>query len=65
MINPAVESKDCDLRRDFDRRLMLQFRGPVVTSDAGPLAYRERDDVICLSAMADCIFPFSRFLGRS
>jgi hypothetical protein len=58
MTNPAVESKDCDLRRDFDRRLMLQFRGPVVTSDAGALEYQERDDVICLSAMADCIIPF-------
>jgi hypothetical protein len=35
MANPAGESKDEILKLDFDRRLMLQFRGYVVTSDAG------------------------------
>ena len=38
MANPAGESKDEILKLDFDRRLMLQFRGSVVTSDAGLLA---------------------------
>ena len=44
MANPAGESKDEALKLDFDRRVMLQFRGSVVTSDAGLLAYRELDD---------------------
>jgi hypothetical protein len=43
MANPAGESKDEALKLDFDRRVMLQFRGSVVTSDAGLLAYRELD----------------------
>jgi hypothetical protein len=45
MANPAGESKDEALKLDFDRRVMLQFRGSVVTSDAGLLAYRELDGV--------------------
>jgi Transposase DDE domain group 1 len=62
--NPTGETKDCLLRLDFDRRMMLQFRGSVVSSDAGLLAYRELDNVLDLSATAGDLLADSR-IGKN
>lgn len=47
------EARKEALRVDFDSQIKLEFHGANVTSDAGLVAYRELDEALGLTAMAD------------
>ena len=64
MADPTGESVGGALRLDFDLRVMLRFRGAVITSDAGLLAYRELDNAVGLTASAAEMLAYAR-TGRN
>ena len=50
------EARAKALRVGFDSQIKLEFHGAAVTSDAGLVAYRELDEALGLTAMADDMF---------
>jgi DDE family transposase len=64
MADPTGEAAGAALKLDFDRRLRLRFRGAVITSDAGLLAYRELDDALGLTVSAGGMLADAR-TGRN
>ena len=54
--NPMGEARKEALRAGFDSQIKLEFHGAAVTSDAGRVAYRELDEALGLTAMADELF---------
>ena len=49
MTDPTGKADKGALSLDFDRRLLLEFRGSTILSDAGLLGYRVLDDTLGLN----------------
>jgi hypothetical protein len=54
------EARKEALRVDFDSQIKLEFHGAAITSDAGLVAYRELDEALSLTEMADEVLRDSR-----
>lgn len=54
--NATGEARKEALRVDFDSQIKLEFHGASITSDAGLIAFRERDEAMGRTAMADDLF---------
>jgi hypothetical protein len=54
------EARKEALRVDFDSQIKLEFHGAAITSDAGLVAYRELDEALSLTEMADAVLRDSR-----
>jgi hypothetical protein len=64
MADLTGEADRSALRLDFDRRLMLQFRGSTITSDSGLLPYRELDETLMLAEGAELWGRFDEATGK-
>ena len=64
MADPTGEAGRGALEVDFNRSLVLQFRGPAITSDAGLLSYRELDDTLSLTDTGADVLSHTR-AGRN
>jgi hypothetical protein len=64
MGDPLGEADRGALRLDFNRRLMLQFRGSVITSDAGLSIFRNRGELATSSNCPNDLPETSHLSGR-
>jgi hypothetical protein len=65
MADPTGEAGRGALKLDFDRCLVLQFRGSAITSDAGLLPYRELDDALSLTDTGADVLSDTRTAGTA